>query len=89
MPCVNLKIGNASAIVCGLPRRKKCFYCGKPSEFLCDFPVGKKRNGKTKDCDRALCAGCTQKGVSENVDFCKTHYPIARAAFERRQARTT
>ena len=87
MPCRTVKFGNSTAIICGSrSRTKKCFYCGKPSECLCDFPVGKTKAGKKKDCDRPLCAKCSQKGVSANVDFCREHYPLAKAAYERRCA---
>jgi hypothetical protein len=34
-----------------------------------------------------MCGNCTQKGVSENVDFCREHFPLAKAAYERRQAK--
>jgi hypothetical protein len=86
--CTEIKIGDVKAIVCrGRGRRKKCHYCDGDEDFLCDFPVGKKRNGEKKDCDRSLCKNCTQKGVSPGVDFCREHYPIAKAAYEERQAR--
>ncbi len=85
MPCVQIDIGeDLTAVVCGVPRRNTCFYCGAFGEFLCDFPTGKKRLGLRKTCDRSLCRKCAQKGVSGNVDFCRHHYPTARAAYERR-----
>lgn len=71
MPYLNFKVRNVSAIICGVPHRSKCQYCGKPSEFLCDFPVGKNKQGKKKTCDRKLCRNCSQKGISQNVDFCR------------------
>lgn len=88
MPYLNFKVRNVSAIICGVPHRSKCQYCGKPSEFLCDFPVGKNKQGKKKTCDRKLCRNCSQKGISQNVDFCREHYPLAKAAYERRQKQT-
>lgn len=88
MPCNTVKIGNSIGLLCSRGRRPKpCVYCGKSSEFLCDFPIGKTQKGKRKDCDRALCSECTQKGVSPDVDFCREHYPPAKAAYERRLAR--
>jgi hypothetical protein len=88
MPCVKIKIGNSTGILCGRGRRPKpCFYCGKRSEFLCDFPVGKTKKGKLKTCDIPLCSRLTLKGISPDVDFCKTHYPLAKAAYERRAAK--
>lgn len=71
----------------GHRRPQKCVYCGKVSEFLCDYPVGKTRSGKKKDCDKPLCSNCTQKGVSADVDFCREHFPLAKAAYDRRLER--
>lgn len=87
MNCGTFKNNEVSFVICGLPRPKKCFYCGKQSGFLCDFPVGKDKKGTKKTCDTPLCLNCTQKGVSHNVDFCREHYPLAKAAYERRIAR--
>ena len=88
MPCQKIKIGDAEAIHCsGRRRRKTCLYCSREHEFLCDFPVGKTKGGKVKTCDRPLCGKHSLKGVSEDVDFCREHYPIAKAAYERRTAR--
>ncbi|MBS1793635.1 MAG: hypothetical protein JSS81_07270 [Acidobacteria bacterium] len=87
MPCETVKIGDSYAIVCSRGRRRKtCLYCSREHEFLCDFPVGKTKGGKTKTCDRPLCRKHSLKGVSEGVDFCREHYPIAKAAYERRMA---
>ncbi len=90
MPCQTIDIGGGgTAMVCGVPRRNRCFYCGKTSEFLCDFPVVlKKRLGVKKSCDRPLCGNCKMSGASENIDFCRHHYPLAKAAFERKSAKT-
>lgn len=90
MPCNWLKFADGTVAhirTSGHRRRKKCFYCSNEHEFLCDYPVGKTKSGKKKDCDRPLCAKHTQKGVSENVDFCREHFPLAKAAYERRLAR--
>lgn len=89
MPCVVIDIGEAggSAIICGVPKRlaRNCFYCGRSSEFLCDFPVVKKAwLGIKKSCDRALCKNCRLSGISPDVDFCREHYGPAKAAYERR-----
>lgn len=85
MPCEKVKIGDNFAIVCSRGRKaKNCFYCSRASEALCDYPIKKQKNGKFKTCDRNLCDVHRQKGVSANVDFCKEHYPLAKAAYERR-----
>jgi hypothetical protein len=88
MPCSWIKIGDTvTHIRHSRPRRKKCFYCAADHEFLCDFPVGKTKSGKKKDCDKPLCGEHTQKGVSKNVDFCREHFPLAKAAYERRMVK--
>lgn len=89
MPCNWIKFadGTVAHIRTSGRQRRKCFYCGVMHEYLCDYPVGKTKNGKLKTCDRPLCSSCTQKGVSENVDFCREHFPLAKAAYERRLAR--
>jgi hypothetical protein len=91
MPCQTIKIGDTYAIACSRGRRKQepaCVYCGKSSTKLCDFPTFSPKTGKKlkKDCDVPMCDDCTSPGVSANVDFCKEHYPIAKAAYERRVA---
>ena len=53
--------------------------------FLRDFPVRKTKRGKWKSWDGALCKNCRRQGVSFDVDFCPEHYPLARAAYERRR----
>lgn len=78
------KIGDSMVHICATHRPKRCFYCGKTSEFLCDFPVQKKKNGKWKTCDKAMCLDCTQKGVSGKTDFCREHFNEAKAAYLRR-----
>jgi len=53
---------------------------------LCDYPIripGKRK----KDCDVPMCDACTSKGVTPGVDFCRAHYPLAKAAYERRTAK--
>jgi len=88
MPCVVLEIEpNLTATICGTTGKtgRACFYCGKPSGFLCDYPLIKKPwLGIKTTCDRALCDKCRMRGLSENVDFCRHHYEPARAAYERR-----
>ena len=91
MPCYSLKdkdgkyLGKLCAKGGGNP--KPCRYCGQMSEFLCDFPIGKTPSGRRKTCDMAMCADCTQKGNNPKFDFCRKHYPMAKAAYERRLAR--
>lgn len=87
MECEKLNLGGMSAILCGRGR-PKCKTHGRPSEFQCDFPIGRYKSGKKKgqirDCNRHLCSDCVMHGITPGVDFCKEHYPIAKAAYERR-----
>lgn len=79
-------------IICG-GRRTKCyvFGCHDSSKFQCDFPVGEYKSGKKKGqkrtCDRHLCATHVRHGKTSGVDFCLDHFPIAKAAYERRMAK--
>lgn len=86
MGCQTVDINGSSAIICGRGKPvPRCYMCGKPSTALCDFPEGKHRNGRRKDCDTAMCDDHRKKGVTPNVDFCAYHFPIAEAAYQRRQ----
>jgi hypothetical protein len=88
MPSRLVKTGDSVAIICtGRTVQPRCFYCGKPSGYLCDFPVLIK--GKKKTCDRKLCEGCRRSGISKDIDFCREHFPLAKAAYERRKAKET
>jgi hypothetical protein len=90
MPCYPYKFAEgATGMIC-TGRGKKprpCYKCGRNSLHLCDFPMGKTKAGKTKTCDKPMCAYHTNKGVSPDIDFCDVHYPIAKAAYERRTAK--
>jgi len=88
MPChwIKLEDGTIAHIRTSGHRRAKCHKCGKPSDFLCDFPMHRTIGGDVlKTCDRNLCSSCTNKGISPDKDFCDEHYPIAKAAYERRK----
>lgn len=62
----------------------------RPCEVSCDYPVERyksgKKKGEWKTCDRKMCERCARAGNSPNVHFCKGHFRLAKAAFERRQA---
>ena len=88
MPSEEIDIGETKVVICTRGRKlKRCTYCLKPHKFLCDYPVAKTKKGKLKTCDRPLCSDHTKKGVSDDVDFCREHYPLAKAAYERRQGK--
>jgi hypothetical protein len=46
---------------------KKCFYCGRDSEILCDFPMSW---GGT--CDKPCCGLCSKR-IAPNTDYCQAH----------------
>lgn len=59
--------GNPIGHICGsgvIP----CCICGRPSDYLCDYPIG---NGKT--CDLPLCDHHANT-MGDNVDFCPIHH---------------
>jgi len=80
--------GAGTAVICGRGGRR-CHRCSKSSAFQCDFPIGKYKSGKkkgtTRTCDKHLCFDHVRHGVTKGVDFCDQHYPIAKAAYERKQ----
>lgn len=69
MPVLRDEAGRVTAIVCSRPRQKRCVYCGKPSDKLCDGEIG---GGKT--CDKPMCGGCAFH-VEPDSDYCKMHRP--------------
>lgn len=73
MPCETFKNdqGQPIGIVCSRGRRKppRCFYCPRPSERLCDYPVSRAGNRQSQTCDRPLCLDHTTQ-VSKQTDIC-------------------
>lgn len=53
---------------------KACSVCGAPADYLCDYPVGKR-----KTCDQYLCDKHAIKQGCEwqDIHFCPTHVLIA------------
>lgn len=51
-------------------------------EMSSDFPVGKTKKGNWKTCDRTVYEKDCLKYITENIDFCREHYSIAKAACE-------
>ncbi len=75
MACRTFQGDGFTAIICGSkPRAKKCHYCARPSDVLCDHPAG---IGKT--CDRPCCRAHAEH-VGEDRDYCLTH-----AEFDRKK----
>lgn len=61
--------GQAVGFACspGRRREKKCHYCRRSSDKLCDF---KLNSGRT--CDRRICANCAVH-LEPDTDICKSH----------------
>jgi len=70
MPC-NIKTlpGGGYAIICGRTAQERCFYCGRPSEILCDYPVAANTSGT---CDKPCCRLCSKR-VAPDRDYCDGH----------------
>jgi hypothetical protein len=69
MPCRIIDLGNGLTAIARVrgKRQPVCFYCGRPGEKLCDFPIG---GGKT--CDMSLCRLCAIH-TEPDTDLCPKH----------------
>ncbi len=69
----NGKSGKPVGFVSG-PGIEPCVVCGMPADFLCDYPVGRRRT-----CDQPLCEKhrIHQGAEWQDIDFCPTHVLIA------------
>src|SRR5688572_4790398 len=84
---IELEGRTVHAVLCTSGRRfKKCDECQKSeSQFQCDFPLNRDQAGKIiRTCDRHLCDKCVRHGKTKGIDFCREHYPLAKAAYERK-----
>jgi hypothetical protein len=66
MPFIRTKSG-VIHINMGRTRRKRCHFCNRFADKLCDFPV---RRGKT--CDADICSRCATS-IGDNLDYCPRH----------------
>lgn len=88
MRCSTLDLEDGTiAVICGGRRKPpQCHYCVNDSEYECDFPIGRKNLlGERRTCGRHLCAYHREKGITKDVDFCREHYPMAKAAWEKKR----
>lgn len=75
MACEKIQFADGNfAIVCGVRRPKRYCSCGKPADFLCDFPLSGKKAGKT--CDKPVCKTC-RLHISPDKDYCRVHAAMA------------
>jgi len=75
-PCRVVKMPDGStAIVCSRGRSSgtPCYVCGRPSSYLCDYPV--TRGGKPATCDKPMCARC-RNNVGPDRDYCNAHFRL-------------
>jgi hypothetical protein len=74
MHCRKIKIGDATAFICGpRPRVPKCCVCKKPSTKLCDFRLSAPEQlTHVRTCDAPLCDEHATR-VGENIDYCPVH----------------
>lgn len=81
MACEPLVLdGKVVGIMCGV-RKRKCTSpgCGRPAEFLCDYPLRGARAGKT--CSRGVCSS-HRVVVADGVDHCPAHGKVDAPARE-------
>lgn len=68
--------GGGAAIVCGpRERRRKCRWCGRPADLLCDWKVPSRRSGT---CDAPMCKDHSTSPAPEK-DICPDHVSALRA----------
>ena len=53
--------------------KEKCYVCGKPAPYLCDYVLEFGLENPT--CDRPMCAEHRVK-IGPNIDYCKEHAAI-------------
>lgn len=61
-------------IVCGDRPKPKCYICGKPAPFLCDYILQFSLENPT--CDRPLCEEHRVK-KGPNIDYCPEHEELS------------
>lgn len=74
-PCSRIDLGGGiHAIVCGPKQReRKCYVCGAPAPYLCDFRLSSPHQvTHVKTCDKPVCER-HRMSVAPNVDYCPDH----------------
>jgi hypothetical protein len=70
MPCNHVKLpGGGALIIHYRTTRKRCLYCDRPSEILCDFHDPANKSGT---CDKPCCRLCSKR-VGPDRDYCEGH----------------
>ena len=76
MPCKPLtdKEGRVFGFACSRGSSRPRCKCGRPSRYLCDFPLKGRKEGQT--CDAPLCDSCAKlikKTAQGSVHYCPAH----------------
>lgn len=71
MRCETVPLEGGYAIVCGrrASQTKKCLWCSRPAEVLCDHPQPLRKSGT---CDLPACREHSRR-VGPNRDYCLAH----------------
>lgn len=76
MPCQVIELPDGGTMIaCGRRQpRPKCYLCGKPAPYLCDYILQFDLNNPI--CDRPLCEQHRVKRCL-NIDYCPDHAALA------------
>lgn len=75
-----IKTGDVTIIACsrGYGRPMEPCSCGRPSRYLCDYPLKGSKKGLT--CSRPLCDACAKlikKTAQGSIYYCPVHQRMA------------
>lgn len=89
MPCDVRRLPDGSVAICcsrgAWPKHQACYVCGARSEFLCDWPVTRRRATPGEEhwtevqgtCDKRMCWRCANE-VGPDRHFCNAHFRLSR-----------
>ncbi len=80
MPCQVIETEHGAMIACSRGRqpKPKCYICGTPADYLCDFVLEIGLENPT--CDRPLCDEHRVNWLS-GVDYCPEHSELSKKEF--------
>ena len=72
MGCAQWETPAGVAFLCG-DDVESCWHCGRPADWLCDFPIDRRRR-----CDQPLCdRHRVRQGELSGLDYCPAHALMA------------
>lgn len=72
MGCYHVDLPNGGhGIICG-KLGQHCAHCARVGDYLCDYPVGKGRNGQPRTCDAPLCEVHAFE-IGPDLHYCPAH----------------